>query len=181
MLSQLPWSKWLLLLVTSSLNIGFPLRPSLLTSTTLPAPPVRGQMQWLIMGIWLPSLSNLVDLFQSLSLHQALNQGRPFPSLVLSPPSSLTPPPVQLHCTSLWEQDKDSKKHWAILYSLTKHWAQCCPSLAETKGKLEAMGTFQRFQKDLVMGVALEAFQNVLAAIEADMYHGAVGCTNFHV
>ena len=45
-----------------------------------------------------------------------------------------------------------------------------------TKGKLEAMKTFQRLQKDLGMGVVLEAFQKVLAAIEADMFHDAVGC-----
>ena len=49
------------------------------------------------------------------------------------------------------------------------------------KGKLEAMKTFQRLQKDLGMGVTLQAFQKVLAAIEADMYHDAVGCPNCHV
>ena len=49
------------------------------------------------------------------------------------------------------------------------------------KEKLEAMKTFQRLQKDLGMRVALEVFQRVLAAIEANMYHDAVGCPNRHV
>ena len=31
------------------------------------------------------------------------------------------------------------------------------------------------------MGVALEVFQKVLTAIEADMFHDAVGCANCHV
>ena len=39
------------------------------------------------------------------------------------------------------------------------------------KGKLEMMKVFQKLQKDLGMGVALESFQKVLVAIEADMYH----------
>ena len=47
-----------------------------------------------------------------------------------------------------------------------------------TKGKLEVMKTFQRLQEDLGMGVALEAFQKVLAAVEANMYHDAVGCSD---
>ena len=47
-----------------------------------------------------------------------------------------------------------------------------------TKGKLEAMKTFRRLQKDLGMGVAMEAFQKDLGAAEADMYHDAVGCPN---
>ena len=42
----------------------------------------------------------------------------------------------------------------------------------------EAMKTFQRLQKDLGMGVALESFQKVLAAVEAHIYHDAVGVTN---
>ena len=49
------------------------------------------------------------------------------------------------------------------------------------KGKLEAMKTFQKLQKDLGMGVVLEAFQEVLVGVEADMYHNAVGCPNCHV
>ena len=40
------------------------------------------------------------------------------------------------------------------------------------------MNTFQRLQKDLGMGVAMEAFQKVLAAVEADMFHDAVGCSD---
>ena len=44
-----------------SLNIGSPLRPSSLTSTTPPVPRVRGQMQWPIMGIRPPSPSDLVE------------------------------------------------------------------------------------------------------------------------
>ena len=50
-----------------------------------------------------------------------------------------------------------------------------------TKGKLEAMKTFQKLQKDLGMGVALESFQKVLAAGEADMYHDAVDCPDCQV
>ena len=46
------------------------------------------------------------------------------------------------------------------------------------KGKLEVMKTFQKLQKDLGMGVALEVFKKVLAAVEANMYHDAVGCPN---
>ena len=117
----------------------------------------------------------------SLSLCQILNQGKPLPSLVLSPPSSLTPPPAKICCSSLWEPEKGSKHQQGSLYTLTKHWAQCCPSSAVTKGKLEAMETFQRLQKDLGMGVALEAFQKVLVAVKADMYHDAVGCPDCQV
>ena len=51
-----------------------------------------------------------------------------------------------------------------------KHQAQCCPSSVVMKGKLEVMKTFQRLQKDLGVGVAFEAFQKVLTAVEADMY-----------
>ena len=43
------------------------------------------------------------------------------------------------------------------------------------------MKNFQRLQKDLGMGVALEAFQKVLVAIEADMYHDVVGCPDCQV
>ena len=43
------------------------------------------------------------------------------------------------------------------------------------------MKVFQKLQKDLGMGVALESFQKVLAAVEADMYHDAVGCPDCHV
>ena len=43
---------------------------------------------------------------QSLSLCQTLDKGRPLPSLVLSPPSSSTPPLAQLRCTSLQVQDR---------------------------------------------------------------------------
>ena len=45
-----------------------------------------------------------------------------------------------------------------------------------TKGKLEATKVFQKLQKDLGMGVALEFFQKALATVEADMYNDAVGC-----
>ena len=45
-----------------------------------------------------------------------------------------------------------------------------------TKGKLEAIKTFQKLQKDLGIGVALEAFQKVLRVVEEDMYHDAIGC-----
>ena len=59
--------------------------------------------------------------------------------------------------------------------------ARCHPSLVEMKGKLEVMKTFQRLQKDLGTGVALKAFQKVLVAVEADMYHDAVGCPDCQV
>ena len=45
-----------------------------------------------------------------------------------------------------------------------------------TKGKLEVMKTFQRFQKDLGLGMVMEALQKVLKSIEEDMYHDAIGC-----
>ena len=141
-----------------------------------PAPVIRGQMEWLIMGVWPPSPSDLVRLLWSLPLCQTLDRGRPLPSLVLSPPSSLTPPPARLRHSSLQEHGRGSKKYWASPYTLMKQWARCCPSLAVTKGKLEVIKVFQKLQKDLGMGVALELFQKVLAAIEADMYHDAVGC-----
>ena len=57
---------------------------------------------------------------RSLSLHQTLDRGRPLPSLVLSPPSSPTPLPVQLRRTSLRVQDKGSKKDRASPYTSTK-------------------------------------------------------------
>ena len=49
------------------------------------------------------------------------------------------------------------------------------------KGKLEVMKTFQKLQKELGMGVALESFQKVLVVTEADMYHDAVGCPDCQV
>ena len=45
------------------------------------------------MGVQSLSPSDLVRPLQSLSLCQTLDRGRPLPSLVLSPLSSLTPPP----------------------------------------------------------------------------------------
>src|ERR1700743_1084546 len=101
----MPWKRLPPLLVTLSLNIGFPLRPSLSTSTTPPAPRVRGPMQWPIMGVQPPSLSDLVRPLQALSLCQTLDKGNPLPSLVLPPPSSPTPPPARLLRTSLRAQD----------------------------------------------------------------------------
>src|ERR1700743_1794987 len=92
----MPWKRLPPLLVTLSSNIGFLLRPSLSTSTTPPAPCVRGPMQWPIMGVRPPSPSNLVGPLRSLSLRQTLDKGRPLPSLVLSPPSSPIPPPAHL-------------------------------------------------------------------------------------
>ena len=105
-------------------------------------------------------------------------QGEAAPIIVLSPPTSLTSPLAQLHHSSLQVQDKGSKKHQGKPYSLMKHHQQCWPSLVAMKGKLEAMKTFQRLQKVLGMGVALEVFQKVLVAVEANMYHDAVGCPN---
>ena len=157
------------LLATLSLNIGFPLRPSLSTSTTPPAPFVREWIQWPIMGVWPPSPSDLVGPLWSLSLCQTLDRGKPLPSLVLSPPSSPTLLPVRLRRSSLWVQDRGSKKDRASLYISMKRRACCHPSLATTKGKLEAMKTFQKLQKDLGMEVALESFQKVLAAVEEDI------------
>ena len=57
-----------------------------------------------------------------------------------------------------------------------KCWAQCRPSSVGTKGKLEAMKTFQRLQKDLGLDVALESFWKVLAAVEEDIFHDPLGC-----
>ena len=51
-------------------------------------------------------------------------------------------------------------------------------------GNERAVGSvkvFQKLQKDLGMGVALESFQKVLAAVEADMYHDTVGCPDYQV
>src|ERR1700743_2409510 len=114
-------------------------------------------MQWPIMGVGSPSPSDLVGPLRSLSLRQTLDKGKPLPSLVLSPPSSPTPPPAQLRHTSLRAQDRGSKKDQASPYTSTKCWARCHPSSAATKGKLEAMKTFQKLQKDLGMEVALES------------------------
>ena len=177
----MPWKRSLPPLVTLLLNIGFLLRPSLSTSTTPPVLAVRGQMDWPIMGIRPPSPSDLVKPLCSLSLHQTLDRGKPLPSLVLSPPSSPTLPPARLCRTSLWALDRGSKKDQASPYTSTKHRARCGPSLVATKGKLEAMKVFQKLQKDLGMGVALESFQKVLAAIDADMFHDAVGCPNCRI
>ena len=44
--------------------------------------------------------------------------------------------------------------------------------------KLEVMKTFQRLQRDLGLGMAMEAFQKVLSAVETDMHHDAIGCPN---
>ena len=162
--------------VTSLLSNGFLLRSSLLTFITPSAPAVRGWMQWPIMGICPPSPSDIVGPLHSLSLHQTLNKGKVLPSLVLSSPSSPTPPPARIYCSFLWEPGLDSKKHQASPYSLTEYQQQYCPSLAMTKGKLEAMKTFQRFQKDLGLGMAMEAFQKVLSTVGADMYHDTMGC-----
>ena len=79
------------------------------------------------------------------------------------------------------EQGRGSKKEQASLDPLMKRQAHCCPSSAATKGKLEVMKVFQKLQKDLGMGVALESSQKVLAAIETDMFHDAVGCPDFQV
>ena len=62
-----------------------------------------------------------------------------------------------------------------------KRRARCCPSSVGTKGKLEAMKTFQKLQKDLGMEVALESFRKVLAAVEDDIFHDPLGCSNCHV
>ena len=43
------------------------------------------------------------------------------------------------------------------------------------------MKVFQKLEKDLGMGVALESFQKVLAAVETDMYHDAVGCPDCRI
>ena len=59
-----------------------------------------------------------------------------------------------------------------------KRRAHCCPSLVGTKGKLEAMKTFQRLQKYLGMEVALESSPKVLAAVEEDIFHDPLGCSN---
>ena len=82
-------------------------------------PSCQRAMDWPIIRVWPPSPSDLVGPLWSLSLHQTLDRGKPLPSLVLSPHSSPTPPPAQLHHSSLWEQGKGSKKDQASPYSLT--------------------------------------------------------------
>ena len=44
------------------------------------------------------------------------------------------------------------------------------------KGKLEVMRTFQRLQRDLGLSMAMETFQKVLSAVEAEMSHDIIGC-----
>src|ERR1700743_2914365 len=105
-------------------------------------------MQWPIMGVGSPSPSDLVGPLRSLSLRKTLDKGKPLPSLVLSPPSSPTPPPAQLCHSSLWAQDQGCKKDWASPYTSTKQQACCHPS---SEGKLEVMKTFEKLQKDLGM------------------------------
>ena len=43
---------------------------------------------------------------------------------------------------------------------------------------LTAMKTFQKLQKDLGMGVVLDASQKVLKAVEEDMYHDVISCSD---
>ena len=69
------------------------------------------------MGVQALSPSELVEPLCSLSLRQTLDRGKPLPSLVLSPPSSLTPPLAQLRRTFLWVQDRGSKKDWGSVTS----------------------------------------------------------------
>src|ERR1700743_3422747 len=105
----------------------------------------------------------MVRPLQSLSLCHTLDRGKPLPSLLLSPPSSPPPPLAQLHCSSLQVQDRGSKKEQVSPYTSTKHQAHCHPSSVATKGKLKVMRTFQKLQKDLGLGGALESFQEALA------------------
>src|SRR6202000_1033310 len=93
------------------------------------------------------------------------------------PPSSPTPPPAQLRHTSLRGHDRGSKKDRGSPYTLTKRRARCCPSSAAMKGKLEAMKIFQKLQKDLGMEVALGSFRKVFAAVEEDIFHDPLGCS----
>ena len=115
---------------------------------------------------------------QSLSLHQTPDKGIQLPSLVLSPPSSLTPPPALLHHSSLQGQKGISKKCQGNLYSPTKQCPQCHLSLGVTKAKLELMKPFQKLWKDMGMDVAMEVFQKVLVAVKSDMFHDPLGCSN---
>ena len=43
------------------------------------------------------------------------------------------------------------------------------------------MKTFQKLQKDLGMEVALESFRKVLAAVEEDIFHDPLGCSECRV
>ena len=97
-----------------------PAQAILMISTTPLVPRVREQMEWPIMGVRPPSPSDLVRPLRSLSLCQSLDRGRALPSLVLSPPSSPTPPPARLRHTSSQAQDRGSKKDRASPYTLTK-------------------------------------------------------------
>ena len=49
------------------------------------------------------------------------------------------------------------------------------------KGKLEVMKMFQKLQKDLGMEVALESFRKVLAAVEEDIFHDPLGCSECRI
>ena len=62
-----------------------------------------------------------------------------------------------------------------------KHQAHCHPSSAGTKGKLEAVKTFQRLWKDLELDVALESFRKVLAMVEEDIFHDPLSCSDCQV
>ena len=78
-------------------------------------------------------------------------------------------------------RSRGSKKDRASPYTSTKRRVCCRPSSAVTKGKLEAMKMFQKLQKDLGMEVALESFRKVLAAVEEDIFHDPLGCSDCRV
>ena len=45
------------------------------------------------------------------------------------------------------------------------------------KGKVGSDEDFQKLQKDMGMDVVMEAFWKVLAAVEEDMFHDPLGCS----
>ena len=46
------------------------------------------------------------------------------------------------------------------------------------KGKLEVMKTLWKLKKDMGMDVAMESFWKVLAAVEENLFHDPLGCSN---
>ena len=77
------------------------------------------------------------------------------------------------------EREKFKEREWGKNPMADDTW--CCPSLVEMKRKLAVMKCFLELQKDLGMGVALESFQRILAAVEADMFYDAVRCPDCQV
>ena len=130
-------------------------------------------MDWLILGVQPLSPSDLVSLLQSLSLHQTLNRGKP---LISNSSSSLNLPFFFAGARQRLQERPELSVYIDKALGLMLFFFS-----GNKGGKLEVMKVFQKLQKDLGMGVALESFQKVLAAVEADMYHDTVSCPDCRV